>query len=245
MSCECLMLENGELDCNYTSDFTSIMSSTSEIAFTTLPTIPEISSTIVSDSMTEMTTDDSVIDNYETTTVLTSTVELTTSESLTSESYVDSTIPNRITSTMETTSDVTQFSNVGSTTADTTEFEKVSTATYETTSTSSVTSDFTYKSTTDYNVIVDDTTVSNSFFTDYPTMKTSTESPVVVDRGETTTVDAQQSSTTTETTSEYPIPSTTEVDRNMSTIKPIPCSKVCQNGGTCVSTPGGGDEVIV
>ncbi|XP_037042682.1 protein eyes shut [Bradysia coprophila] len=245
MSCECLMLDTDDYDCNYTSDFTTTMFSTYETANTASPTVQfEITSTVISDATTEMATDDnSIIDSYETTTVLTSTtstVELTTSISLTSESYPDSTTVNLVTTTTETTSDVTQFIDVGSITTEGTESE--TTAVPETTTASSVTTDVMYRSTTDYNTILDDTTLSNSFFTDYPTMKTTTESTVFVDKSETSTVDGQQPTMTTETTTEYVIPTTIEVDKNVSTSKPIACAKVCQNGGTCVSTPEGGDK---
>lgn len=239
MSCECLMLDNGEFDCNFTSDFTPFMSSTSEIyqttiTYTTSPiySVDDLSSTDISDVATEMVTEktESISMEYETselTTMLSSTVELITNTSFTtSENNFDATTTaNTVYSTTEYISDVSR--NLGST--NTTESSVAS----ETSSISSTTTDNIYKSTTDYNPIVVDTTLSNSFFTDYPMVKTNTESTIT---------DDQRSIIPIETTTEYMIPTTTGRDTNISTVEPktpVCSNKMCQNGGTCVPTPKG------
>lgn len=242
MSCECLMLDNGELDCNFTSDFTPFMSSTSEIyqttiAYTTSPiySVDDLSSTDISDVATEIVTEktESTSMEYGTSelTTMTSTVELITNTSFTtSENNFDATTTaNTVYSTTEYISDVSRM--LGST--NTTESGTISSVASETASISSTTTDYIYKSTTDYNPIVVDTTLSNSFFTDYPIVKTNTESTVT---------DDQRSIIPIETTTEYVTPTTTGSDTNITTVEPktpVCSNKMCQNGGTCVPTPKG------
>lgn len=238
------MLDDGELDCNFTSDFTTpFMSTTSEIYLTSLtyPTSTKYSvdpsSTDSSDVATEMITektDYSSVD-YETeemTTIPSSTVELTTNVSFTSESSSDSTNANPIYWTTESTTDVSQmYGSGGSVSMKTTEWQSTSSVTSEITS--STTEDSIYKSTTDFNPVISDTTLSGSFFTDYPTVKTSTEP----------TIDVSRSVVTIETTTEYVVSATTGSDDNVTTAAeprtPACLNKMCQNGGTCVPTPEG------
>lgn len=258
MTCECLMLDNEELDCNFTSDFTTFVASTTEMYQTTLPfsttrryTVEEYSSTVSADvdEETEKTDSNSIYDTNDMTTstmLSTTTVDLTTANvSQTTETNIDSTTTttSTITSTIDSTSDVSQMlTTFGST--KTTEYEITeSSVASETTSISSTTTEFSYKSTTDYNSMLTDTTLSNSFFTDYPTVKTTTDATIMVDNNEVTTVGDHQSPTTTETTTEYLIPTTLGTDKNVSTVEPktLPAclNKLCQNGGTCVPMPDG------
>lgn len=210
------------------------------ITYTTSPkyNIENLSSTDISDVETEMyteKTDDNSIEyvTSEMTTMLLSTLELTTmNASFVTESSTDSTSPNTIYWTTEHTSEVTLIPGPDFTGKTSTESDPSITSTTLSTSTS----DPLYKTTTDYNPVVTDTTLSNSFFTDYPVVKTNTES----------TVDTQDSTMSTETTTQYMIPTTAEsdhtIEHTITTIEPkTPAclNKVCQNGGTCLPTPEG------
>lgn len=236
------MLDNGEFDCNFTSDFTPFMPSTSEfyqtpLSYTTSPryNVDDFSSTSTVEMETEIDTERTDnnsmdIETSEVTTMLSSTVELTTNPQLFSETNYDltSTTPASTTySTTDYTSDVSPMLGSGSTKT----AELLTTSTVAS-STSATTTDFIFTPTTDYNSIVTDTTLSNSFFTDYPMVKTSTES----------TDDSPRSAITFDTTTEFVTPTTIVIDRNITTIEPkTPAclNKMCQNGGTCVQTPEG------
>lgn len=246
------MLDDGDFDCNYTSDFTSFMSSTSEIYETSqlyTMTSPRHSTEYFSSTVTtEISMETDTGSKYEptdtttqidltssslppsTSTITTSNPPTTTSETGT---YSDSTTFSTITSTIESTSEAIPMVNV----TKATETETMPAAVSETTILSSTVTYSTEKTI--------DTTLGSSFFTDYPTAKSTTESTVTVDKIDGTTIDDKPSTVTVETTTEFSMPITITIasDKNVSTVEPRTSTgclhKVCQNGGTCVSTPNG------
>lgn len=245
------MLDNGEFDCNFTSDFTTFMSSTTEIyqtslAYTTSTSyaIDEFSSTVGTETDTKSTA--SITMDYETTEMTTAVSSTISNISITTESILEATSSNTNYWTMESTSDVPEMLGPGSTklteseTTSTVASETISSVMPETMTMSSTTTVFPYRSTTDYNPIVTDTTLSNSFFTDYPMVKTINES----------SADDQRTTTTIKTTTEYVASTPTVGSEPINTTAVVPesqaCSNImCQNGGSCVSTLLEGAKVSV
>lgn len=245
-----MILDDGDLDCNYTSDFISSTSETYQSTlYTTTPSydIEDASSTDVTEIYTEevpniytqTTTEitDTTSIEYESseTTTSFSTLEVTTNISETLTSKFDYTSPSINYWTMDFSTDVSGTSEQESTKM--TQLETTTTSTSITTS-NTYSTESTSISTTEqiFSPTVPDTTLSNSFFTEYPSVSTTNATA--------STIDDRKSTVPLETTPSYSLPTTGESSDSPPTIDhkpefPVCLNHTCLNGGTCVSAPEG------